>query len=354
MAVYKVIQDVEAEDKLLGPLTLKGFVYAIIAGVLIFIDVRLAIAGSLGPIRWPIIFILLFPIGLFGILASPLGREQPTEVWLLSHLMFFIKPKKRLWNQSGQNQLVTITAPKKIERQLTKGFSQVEVKSRLQALATTLDSHGWAIKNINVNLDTNPTYFQRTGNESDRLVGASVVAQSGTVIDIHAKDDILDEANNPRARQVEELMEQADATRRKSIMEKVNAARESGATPQPGAAVPLADDQTQQTQTSDDDLDLAIGEIGDRELRNKHPHFQTKPSLSQERQKQIALEQTKKSAEKEAGVQAAAMTAARQADKMELAQSGNDLSVASVASLVNRHDNPIDQISPNEVVISLH
>lgn len=318
MAVYKVIQDIEAEDKLLGPLTLKGFIYALIAGVLVFIEVRLAIAGSLGPIRWPIMFVLIFPIGLFGVLASPLGREQPTEVWLLSHLIFFLKPRKRIWNQSGQNQLVTITAPKKIERQLTKGFSQVEVKSRLQALANTLDSHGWAIKNVNVNLDANPTYFQRTSNESDRLVGPSGIAQPGAVIDIHAKDDILDEVSNPRAHHVEQLMEQADANRRKSIMDTVNAVRSKIVTDAP-----------------------EIGEIGDEQLRNKHPHFKTKPSLTEERRQQEVLRQT-------------TMTAARQADKMELAQSGNDLSVASLSQLANRHKSPIDQVSPNEVVISLH
>ncbi len=315
MAVYKVIQDIEAEDKLLGPLTLKGFIYALIAGVLVFIEVRLAIAGSLGPVRWPIMFVLIFPIGLFGILASPLGREQPTEVWLLSHLIFLIKPRKRIWNQSGQNQLVTITAPKKVERQLTKGFSQVEVKSRLQALANTLDSHGWAIKNVNVNLDANPTYFQRTGNESDRLVGPSGIAQPGAVIDIHAKDDILDEVSNPRAHHVEQLMEQADTNRRRSIMDTVNAARNKVVADTP-----------------------EIGEIGDEQLRNKHPHFKTKPSLTEERHQQEALRRT-------------TMTATHQADKMELAQSGNALSVASVATLVNRHDDFFDQSVPNEVII---
>lgn len=324
MAVYKVIQDIEAEDKLLGPLTLKGFVYAIIAGTLIFVDVRLAMAGSLGSLRFGIIFILLFPIILFGVLASPLGREQPTEVWLLSHVMFLIKPKKRLWNQSGQNQLVTITAPKKIERQLTKGFSQVEVKSRLQALANTLDSRGWAIKNIYANLDANPTYFQRTANESDRLVDASTMAQPEPVVDVHAKDDILDEVNNPRAQQVEALMQQADSQRRKSI-----------------AATFIQPTQPLKKQE--------YIELGDPELRNRHPHFVTKPPLSREKQ-----QEAEQKSKQEADARQATMTAARQADKMELAQSGNALSVATLAQLANRHQGPIEQISPNEVVINLH
>jgi len=148
------------------------------------------------------------------------------------------------------------------------------------------------------------------------LVGPSGIAQPGAVIDIHAKDDILDEVSNPRAQHVEQLMEQADANRRKSIMDTVNAARNKAVADAP-----------------------EIGEIGDEQLRSKHPHFKTKPSLTEERRQQ-ALKTT--------------MTAARQADKMELAQSGNDLSVASLSQLANRHESPIDQVSPNEVVISLH
>ena len=82
MAVYKVIQDVEAEDKLLGPLTLKGFVYAGIAVLLGFISFKLAMIGN--PIKWIFIPAFTLPMILFAVLASPLGGDQPTEVWLLS------------------------------------------------------------------------------------------------------------------------------------------------------------------------------------------------------------------------------------------------------------------------------
>lgn len=38
MATYKVIQDIEAEDKLVGPLTLRQFIYAAIAAVCAYIS----------------------------------------------------------------------------------------------------------------------------------------------------------------------------------------------------------------------------------------------------------------------------------------------------------------------------
>src|ERR1700722_3089387 len=109
MAVYKVIQDIEAEDKLLGPLTLKSFIYAIVACVLGFVNFRLLLAGGPAVVRLPIILVLFFPMLLFAVLASPLGRDQPTEVWLLSHVRFLLKPRVRNWDQSGLLQLVTVT-----------------------------------------------------------------------------------------------------------------------------------------------------------------------------------------------------------------------------------------------------
>ena len=86
MATYKVIQDIEAEDKLLGPLTLKQFIYAIIVVVAGFI------AFKLGTVKWYLALPFLPPMAFFGILAAPLGRDQPTEVWVLAKIRYFFKP----------------------------------------------------------------------------------------------------------------------------------------------------------------------------------------------------------------------------------------------------------------------
>jgi hypothetical protein len=119
MATYKVIQDIEAEDKLLGPFGLRQFIYLIIVAVTFFVMYKLSEAGA-----W-FIALPLLPIPLFfGMLALPVGGEQPTETWLLAKVRFFVKPRRRIWDQAGQLNLVTITAPKKIEKVLTKNMSQ--------------------------------------------------------------------------------------------------------------------------------------------------------------------------------------------------------------------------------------
>src|SRR5665213_1123809 len=215
MAVYKVIQNVEAEDKLLGPLSFKAFIYALIAGTFAFINFRLLFIGS--PVKFVFMVVFLAPMILFGVLASPLGREQPTEVWLLSRIKFFLKPRKRIWDQSGIMDLVTVTVPKKQELHLTKELSQDEVQSRLKTLATTLDTRGWAIKNVDVNLSV-PEVGALDTAQSDRLVGAAGVPQQMPVVDVHAADDILDEKNNPTAQKLETLMRKADEDRRHSIL----------------------------------------------------------------------------------------------------------------------------------------
>lgn len=211
MATYKVIQDIEAEDKLLGPLSLRQFIYAIIVAITGFLIFRLSISG-LWWLAAPLLPVTLF----FTLLAAPFGGDQSSEVWLLAKIRFALKPHKRIWDQSGVKELVTITAPKKIEHVFTKGLSQMEVKSRLEALADTIDSRGWAVKNVNVNLFETPSYA--TANSSDRLIGPSAFPQDISNTDVTAMDDILDERNNPAAQQLDQMMTASAQAHRQQVM----------------------------------------------------------------------------------------------------------------------------------------
>lgn len=198
MATYKVIQDIEAEDKLLGPLSLKQFIYAAIVVVSGFIAYKLASVSLF------LIIPFIPEIAFFGLLAAPLGRDQPNEIWLLARFRFFLKPRIRIWNQNGFNQLVTITIPKKIERNLTKNFTQVEARSRLQALANTIDTRGWAIKNVDINLYGQPSYLLDQEN-SDRLIDPQALPTEVPSIDITAQDDIF-EPNNVKAQHINQIL----------------------------------------------------------------------------------------------------------------------------------------------------
>jgi hypothetical protein len=210
MAIYKVIQDIEAEDKLLGPFGLRQFIYLIIVAVSLFV------AYKLTEIAWYLALPLLPHTIFFAVLALPVGGEQPTETWLLAKVRFYIKPRVRVWDQTGATNLVTVTAPKKIEKILTKDMSQTEVKSRLQALANTIDSRGWAVKNVNVNLFSQPT-FAMAGSGSDRLIDAPAIAQPDPA-NITASDDMLDEQNNPTAQNLDRMISASSKAHRDRII----------------------------------------------------------------------------------------------------------------------------------------
>ncbi|MFA5004369.1 MAG: PrgI family protein [Candidatus Saccharimonadales bacterium] len=211
MATYKVIQDVEAEDKLIGPLSLRQFIYAGIAALCLYLSF-LSLTKHAG-----FLAIFFMPVaGFTGFFAFPWGKDQPTEVWALAKIRFFLKPRKRIWDQSGVKELVTITAPKRVERNYSDGLSPTEVRSRLSALADTIDSRGWAIKNVNVNMYDQ--HGQPNLQSSDRLVNASSLPQEVSGLDITASDDILDEQANPVAHQFDAMINASSQARRQQLM----------------------------------------------------------------------------------------------------------------------------------------
>ncbi len=214
MSQYKVLQDIEAEDKLLGPFSLRQFIYAggaVLMGYLSYVAIVKGVPFLLLIFVPPMLFCMFF--------AWPWSPDQPTEVWALARIRFMFKTRRRIWDQSGARDLVTITAPKQVERTYTNGLSQSEVRSRLAALADTIDSRGWAVKNSNVNMPALPSYDT---DPSDRLVASSALPQVVGDVDVQADDDILDEQNNPVAQQFDHMMQESSQAHRQRIINQLN------------------------------------------------------------------------------------------------------------------------------------
>ncbi len=212
MAEYKVIQDIEAENKLIGPLTLKQFIFACISFGSGFLGFMIASKTS------PVAFIPFLPFVIIpGVLAAPFGKDQPTDIWLAAKIRFLIKPRKRIWDQSGIKNLVNITVPKKVVQQLTKNLNQQEVKSHLQALADIMDTRGWAAKSEDLNLYTTPAYEVAT--ESDRLIDIDTTPVAVPDVNVTAADDILDTQNNATAKQFDTMIKTSSAKQRKAAVE---------------------------------------------------------------------------------------------------------------------------------------
>ncbi|HUC95921.1 MAG TPA: PrgI family protein [Candidatus Saccharimonadia bacterium] len=207
MAQYKVIQDIEAEDKLIGPLTLRQFIYAGIVVVQLFIAYKLI--GSLH--SFYVIIPFIPGVIFFGLLAAPFGTDQPNEIWLLAKIRYFLKPQLRKWHQDDVAGLVTITVPKKVEKNLTKDFSKTEAKNKLESLARLIDSRGWAVKNLNLGSNTQNRTYNNDEGDNDRLVDINALTNISSQIanGIVDQDDIFD-TTNLQARYINSVIDKSE------------------------------------------------------------------------------------------------------------------------------------------------
>lgn len=192
MASYKVAQDVEAEDKLLGPFTMRQMIYLAIVAMLG------AVAYFLWQILPPLAMIPVPILLFFAALALPLRKDQPMETYIAAMISFYLKPRRRLWVPDGIESLVHITAPRVSEDSRTKSLSEMEAERRLAYLATIVDTGGWAIRNVTPGSQTSMN--DDLYNEAQRL------------------EDPLDDVSSV-GQSFERMIDQADATRRQEAMD---------------------------------------------------------------------------------------------------------------------------------------
>ena len=142
MAEYKVAQDVEAEDKLIGPFSFRQFIYLIIAAVAV------ALAWGLGQIFIGLAIIPLPVIIFFTVLALPLRKDQPMEIYVAAIISYRLKPRKRVWSPDGIESLIEITVPKAVDEHLTKDLSPTPRVGRSAILPNQPRTVRWCQTNI--------------------------------------------------------------------------------------------------------------------------------------------------------------------------------------------------------------
>lgn len=192
MATYKVPQDVEADDKLIGPFSFRQFIY------LIIVVLAIALAWGLSQVFIVLAIIPLPIILLFGALALPLRKDQPMEIYLAAIISYYLKPHKRLWDSDGIESLIEITVPKVIEVQRSKNITQADAEQRFSYLAGIVDSGGWAIRGAGV---TSP----------------STTLNNDILMEAQGAEDVLD-STNPLAQSFNMMMtKETDRAREEAI-----------------------------------------------------------------------------------------------------------------------------------------
>lgn len=303
MSVYKVPQDVEAEDKLLGPFSFRQFIFLVIA------IASGAMAYGLGVVLLPLALIPLPIMLFFGALALPLRKDQPMEVYLAAVISFILKPKKRLWQPDGIEYLVEVVTPKTEEKTYGNGYSQEEVQRRLSYLSNLVDSQGWSIRGVN-----NPNSSM----------------QADLYNEAQTADDFLDESGTT-AQNISNLINQADIQRRQTMLQRMTQTQNSpNIQPQP---TPATDDLEKQMAASIQN--------------NPYPAMQqsTITPLSEQPQNSPATQQV---------APAKPQTSLEDVSPaiIDLARNHNDLSVETIQREANRIKQREEM--EEEVVISLH
>ena len=223
MAVYKVAQDVEADDKLIGPFSFRQFIY------LIIVAISIALAWGLSRLFVGLAIIPLPIIVFFGALALPLRKDQPMEIYLAAIVSFYLKPRRRLWVPDGVESLVEITTPKIVEIQRTKELSQTEAERRLSYLADIADTGGWAIRH-----------------SADPFTGSNTSLTADAIIAAQQTEDILDDEGGI-AHSFDNMISQADERRRQEMVARMHGAaaqpntQPAATLPQPPYIPPVAD-----------------------------------------------------------------------------------------------------------------
>lgn len=226
MATHKVPQDVETEDKLIGFLSMKQFIFVVVGlgfGYLTFffatkVNVFLSII-------WVPFTVVPLVLGLYQ------RHDQPVETYLSSAIRYYFKPRKRRWDQEGFVERVTITAPPKIEHHYTKDFSGEEAVGRLSRLSRLMDSRGWATK-----LDTdwqNPQLAETAS--SDSRIQAQATDTTAQLSAFMQPTDIMDEQTSMVARDFQSRIDSTDSTARVHAMKALDQARTGAAAPSASA-----------------------------------------------------------------------------------------------------------------------
>ena len=323
MAVYKVPQDVEADDKLIGPFSFRQFIYLlIVAGAI-------ALGWGLSRLFLPLAVIPLPIVLFFGLLALPLRKDQPMEIYMAAIVSFYLKPRKRLWVADGIQSLVEITAPKTVEIQRTKDLSQREAEQRLSYLADIVDTGGWAVRGV-----ASPE--------------PNSVMQTDAFFEAQQTVDILDD-NGGVARSFDSMITQADTKRRQEIMERIsNQSQVSAPAPQPAPTPSIPDPYTTiQVPAPEPAVDLPEPHLS----VNPYPtsmHQSVVRPLSQQAPQPVPAPanpqpQTPSSTTSEKKVSA---------DIINLANNA-DLSIETIAHEAKRIQQKEQKLNDDEVIISL-
>lgn len=136
MARFKVPQNLEMEDRIIGNLAMWQFVYLVIGGMLTY--------AAYMKLPSPLNIIIAAPIGIFAAASGLIKvNNQPFPKFFAALVRFLTTPRERVWRKENVEEASSIKKDvvKKEEKKIVKKALTPE---EVQHLAQVADSHGFS------------------------------------------------------------------------------------------------------------------------------------------------------------------------------------------------------------------
>ncbi|MFA7308986.1 MAG: PrgI family protein [Patescibacteria group bacterium] len=171
---YKIPQNIDIEDKILGPFTLRQFLYMIGGGSLLYI-----LFLSFGQSNFTLFVLIALPVALLVFaLVFIRVNEQPFLGFLQSFIIYSLDPKIKIWKKSTHIKSIMAQSAQEAthgSRAIVRRSKKGALKSRLAQLTTIIDTQGYKTEAEDTDLgdrivspfDTETTPDQLTVDESN-------------------------------------------------------------------------------------------------------------------------------------------------------------------------------------------
>lgn len=150
---YKIPQNIDVEDKILGPFTLKQFIYLIAGGTAIYI-----LFNVFGQTNFNLFLIISVPIAILTLALVFIKVNERPFISFIAYFSEYVREgKQKKWEKSTRiratDTVIQMSSEEKdTQKEFEKKSKQGIVKSRLNELSIILDTSGWSGEMIDENL----------------------------------------------------------------------------------------------------------------------------------------------------------------------------------------------------------
>lgn len=134
---YKVPENIDIEDKIIGPLTFKQFMYLLVAFAVTLVGYQVVQPGDIFMFT-----IFISPVwAIAGILGFARPNDRPADVFVISGIVYLFRPRQRIWRRETEG-VVDITT-KKAEKKKEAVTKEAPEESQLETLSRLIDTQGF-------------------------------------------------------------------------------------------------------------------------------------------------------------------------------------------------------------------